>query len=254
MECPKCNAKVDEKKLYCPQCGHRFQLDPIEGEVMSVEEWKLKKFREKDESRKEKMEKNKNKYDTIKDRMYKQQAGFEVEDLDEEQGEGEEKKNEEKEEVLMETTPESESEEETTYPRDDKVGTLFDFEAVAGEIKKEPKGKKEKATGKKKPPKKKPKMSREERAAARAKRKEQKAKGSTLTEVLIAAEEDEEELKVVEGEVAKEVVEAEPQTKPAVLERLEAVAAQIGHQPEEEEKPKRRRRRRRIVGGEEEDQ
>jgi len=146
MECTKCGATADDSKLYCPQCGHRVQLDPIEGQVMSVEEWKLKKFKEKDQARKDKVEANKGKYDTIKDRMYNQQGGFGVEELEEEVG----KKNEETTILKTATTEpvpeEEEQEDEETTPApeeeqnrnpDDPVTELYDFKAAGKDVKKE---------------------------------------------------------------------------------------------------------------------
>lgn len=139
MECPKCSAKADEGTLFCPQCGARFQLDPSEGHVMSMEEWKLKKFREKNEARKEKAQVNRPKYENIHERMLNVQADSDLEVIEKaleakknEKKRTELKKNRAETEPVNNASANSETDEKNTGG---KYNDLFDFEGSIGDMK-----------------------------------------------------------------------------------------------------------------------
>jgi len=79
MQCPKCGSEFSEDIKFCPQCGTEAKPVPATGVVKSVEEWKLQKSEEKDMAKKFQVAREKEKLEAIKKRMYKQQAGVNME-------------------------------------------------------------------------------------------------------------------------------------------------------------------------------
>lgn len=81
MLCSNCGSKMQDHEKFCPQCGKKIEPDHTDTQVKSMEAWKLKKFEEKDQARKQKVESEKEKLESIKERMYRQQAGFDVDQI-----------------------------------------------------------------------------------------------------------------------------------------------------------------------------
>jgi len=84
---------MQDSEKFCPQCGKKIEPDRTDTQVKSMEAWKLKKNEEKDQARKQKIESEKDKLESIKERMYRQQAGFDVDQI----LDGTKKKDEKKE-------------------------------------------------------------------------------------------------------------------------------------------------------------
>ena len=81
MLCANCGYKLKEDEKFCGQCGRKVEPDHTDSQVKSMEAWKLRKSEEKDAARKQKIETEKEKLDAIKQRMYRQQAGFDIDQL-----------------------------------------------------------------------------------------------------------------------------------------------------------------------------
>ena len=96
MLCSNCGFKMQDHEKFCPQCGKKVEPDHTDSQVKSMEAWKLKKNEEKDAARKQKVESEKDKLESIKERMYRQQAGFDVDQVLEQNKKKEEKKKDEK--------------------------------------------------------------------------------------------------------------------------------------------------------------
>jgi predicted amidophosphoribosyltransferase len=81
MLCPRCGFDMPRSFEFCPKCGNKMAPEKPDPSVKSMEAWKLKKSEEKDLAKKEKVAKEKDKLETIKERMYAQQAGFNVDEI-----------------------------------------------------------------------------------------------------------------------------------------------------------------------------
>jgi hypothetical protein len=92
MLCSRCGFDMPKSFEFCPKCGSKMAPEKPDGTVKSMEEWKLKKYEEKDLAKKEKVEKEKDKLENIKERMYAQQAGFNIDEILAQQKKKDEKK------------------------------------------------------------------------------------------------------------------------------------------------------------------